>query len=99
MTANQTDKSLMELRYPRSFLGLLLVGFLIWWMLQRQLSPLLATARTLASASDAKDRLQPLPIFREDEIGQLIGGFNQPAIALVALIAILHYPKPQASQS
>jgi len=29
MTANQTDKSLMELRYPRSFLGLLLVGFLI----------------------------------------------------------------------
>ena len=61
----------------------LLVGFLIWWMLQRQLSPLLAAARKLASASDAKDRLQPLPIFREDEIGQLIGGFNH----LLAILA------------
>ncbi len=29
MTRKQTDKPMMELRYPRSFLGLLLVGFLI----------------------------------------------------------------------
>jgi two-component system, NtrC family, sensor histidine kinase GlrK len=29
MTKEQTDKPIMELRYPRSFLGLLLVGFLI----------------------------------------------------------------------
>ena len=29
MTSRPTDKPLMELRYPRSFLGLLLVGFLI----------------------------------------------------------------------
>ncbi len=29
MTKEQNDKPMMELRYPRSFLGLLLVGFLI----------------------------------------------------------------------
>ncbi|MFZ4536155.1 PAS domain S-box protein [Propionivibrio sp.] len=55
----------------------LLAGGLTWWMLRRQLSPLLATATTLATLSDSRQQhLQPLPIIRQDEIGQLIGGFN-----------------------
>lgn len=55
----------------------LLAGILTWWMLRRQLSPLLAAARTLAALSATNQRPQPLHIARQDEIGQLIGGFNQ----------------------
>lgn len=52
-------------------------GGLTWWMLRRQLSPLLAAARTLAALSDSNQPPQPLSISRQDEIGQLIGGFNR----------------------
>ena len=55
----------------------LLAGVLIWWMLKRQLSPMLVAARTLVARSDANQPPQPLPITSQDEIGQLIGGFNR----------------------
>lgn len=55
----------------------LLAGFAIWWMLRRQLMPLQTTARTLASLTDGGQPLGPLPISRNDEIGQVIGGFNR----------------------
>ena len=51
----------------------LVAGLLTWWMLRRQLFPLLAAARTLATQSETN---QPLPIARPDEIGELIAGFN-----------------------
>jgi len=57
------------------FLTLLTGGF-IWWILRRQFSPMLSAARTLATLSESNQALQPLPIARQDEIGQLIGGFN-----------------------
>ena len=52
----------------------LVAGGLTWWMLARQLSPMLAAVRTLATLSDTA---QPLPVTRQDEIGQFIGGFNR----------------------
>ncbi len=52
-------------------------GFLTWWMLRRQLDPVLKIAKILATLSNATGPLQPLPIVRKDEIGDLIGGFNQ----------------------
>ena len=55
----------------------LLAGILTWWMLRRQLAPMLAAARTLVTMSDTNQLPQPLPIARQDEIGQLIGGFNR----------------------
>lgn len=55
----------------------LLAGILTWWMLRRQLSPMLAAVRTLATLSNPKQLPQPLPIARQDEIGELIGGFNR----------------------
>lgn len=58
------------------FLTLLAAG-LTWLMLRRQLAPMLAAARTLAAQSNANQPLQPLPITRQDEIGELIGGFNR----------------------
>lgn len=54
----------------------LLAGALTWWMLRRQLAPLLATVKTLAVLVQSNQYPQPLPITRPDEIGELIAGFN-----------------------
>ncbi|MBI5922882.1 MAG: PAS domain-containing protein [Betaproteobacteria bacterium] len=54
-----------------------LAGILTWWMLRRQLSPMLAAVKTLAALSDRNQPPQPLPITTRDEIGHLIGGFNR----------------------
>jgi len=48
-----------------------------WWLLTRQFVPLLTTAETLAALADSQQPLQALPIKRQDEIGQLIRGFNR----------------------
>ena len=61
--------------YATIFLTLL-AGVLIGWVLRRQLRPLISTARALAALPDSKRPLLPLPIIRQDEIGQLIAGFN-----------------------
>jgi diguanylate cyclase (GGDEF)-like protein/PAS domain S-box-containing protein len=53
-----------------------LAAGLTWWMVQRQLSPLLTAAKALSKQSAANQPVQPLPIARHDEIGDLIGGFN-----------------------
>jgi len=55
----------------------LLAGGLTWWMLRRQLSPLLSAARTLAAPTLPGQLAKPLPIARPDEIGALIDGFNR----------------------
>lgn len=54
----------------------LLAGALAWWMLKRQLAPMLDAAHMLATMSQADQPPQPLPIARYDEVGQLISGFN-----------------------
>ena len=54
----------------------LLAGALTWWIVRRQLSPLLLAVNTLSALSDSGNDPQPLPISSSDEIGQLIGGFN-----------------------
>ena len=59
-----------------AFLTLLVAG-LTWLMLRRQLSPMLATVTRLTGMLDAEGPQTPLPIARQDEIGQLIGGFNR----------------------
>ena len=56
-----------------TFLLTLLAGGLSWWVLKRQLAPLLAAARALATATDSSQRL---PVAGNDEIGQLVSGFN-----------------------
>jgi diguanylate cyclase (GGDEF)-like protein/PAS domain S-box-containing protein len=55
----------------------LLAGGLTWWLLRRQMAPLEATAHTLAALSDQHEALRPLPVKRDDEVGQVISGFNQ----------------------
>jgi hypothetical protein len=54
----------------------LLAGGLTWWLLKRQLSPVFDTLKTLSALSDSHLPVTPLPIVKQDEVGQLIGGFN-----------------------
>ena len=55
----------------------LLAGGLTWWILRRQFSALQETVKTLADLADTDKYPQPLSIRRQDEIGQLVGGFNR----------------------
>ena len=54
-----------------------LAGGLTWLMLKHQFSPMLAAVRTLGIMSKTDLPLKALPVARNDEIGELIGGFNQ----------------------
>ncbi len=54
----------------------LLAGSLTWWLLKRQLAPIFTTIKTLAALAEQDHPPQPLPITRNDEIGELLGGFN-----------------------
>ncbi|MCX7172919.1 MAG: PAS domain S-box protein [Proteobacteria bacterium] len=60
-----------------AFLLTLIAGALSWWLLRRLFAPLLAAVESLARMSVASNPLQPLPLVKHDEIGQLVGGFNQ----------------------
>ena len=54
----------------------LLAGALSWWMVRRQLAPLLETVKALTTMAASNQHFQSLPVTRPDEIGELIGGFN-----------------------
>ena len=55
----------------------MLAGGLTWWILNRQLAPMFDTANKLAHMTESNETRLPLPISRPDEVGELIGGFNQ----------------------
>jgi len=54
----------------------LMAGGMSWWMLRRELSPMFATLKKLAILAMSDQYPQPLPIVSQNEIGDLIGGFN-----------------------
>ena len=59
-----------------SLLALLGSG-LVWLVLSRQLTPLRAAARTLASGATTRELMQSLPLTnKDDEVGQLVAQFN-----------------------
>lgn len=59
-----------------------LVGSLTWWMLRRQLEPMLQAVKTIAILTDTKQFPQLLPIASQDEVGELIGSFNRLLVVL-----------------
>jgi diguanylate cyclase (GGDEF)-like protein/PAS domain S-box-containing protein len=60
----------------------IVAGGLTWWMLRRELSPMFATVKQLASLSGTDQQLRPLMIDSQNEIGDLVNSFN-------ALLAVL----------
>ena len=69
---------LMQRRLLMATLALtLLAGLLTWWILRRQFAPLTVAANALAKAPVDGHLAQPLVVTNQDEIGDLIGGFNR----------------------
>ncbi len=83
MLGTPTAEAFEPIRHMRQQVGIatlfltLLAGGLTWWMLRRQFSPLMATARAMVALSSANRIPPPLPVTSQDEIGQLASGFNR----------------------
>jgi PAS domain S-box-containing protein len=64
-----------------ALLIMLLSCGLVWWLsgriVKRQLAPMLATTHALEEMGREGQTLKALPITSNDEIGELIGGFNR----------------------
>lgn len=54
----------------------LLTAALTWWMLRRELLPIMIAVDKLAVLSESEDPPEPLAVESRDEIGRLISGFN-----------------------
>ena len=69
-----------SIQWKAFYLALVLTivaGGLTWWVLRRELTPVIDTARTLAQLSRSDTFPEALPVTRHDEVGDLIGGFNR----------------------
>ena len=55
----------------------LLATMLSWWLLKRQLAPMMRAAESLTELSGKEEVASPLVVAREDEIGRLILAFNR----------------------
>lgn len=55
----------------------LVAGALTWWMLRRQLVPLQDTVQTLVKLTSSGQAPLALPVHRQDELGDLVAGFNE----------------------
>ena len=64
----------------------LIAGGLTWWMLRRQLAPIGAAAAALGARPGQGLVPEPLPVTRQDEIGQLISSFNRLLDALRRMV-------------
>lgn len=73
--------ALIDAITPRGRVAALLLGLLalslIWWMLRRQLAPMTVAVKTLDGFVRQNQPPQALPVARQDEVGQLVGGFNR----------------------
>jgi len=66
-------------------LGLtVLVCSVAWWWLRRELQPAREASMLLAGMGNGSLPRQPLPIRRNDEIGQLAGAFNGLLVRIIA---------------
>jgi len=55
----------------------LTAAFIIWLMLRRLLAPLEEASQAMQRMTGGQTPLAPLPIVRNDEVGRLVGNFNQ----------------------
>ncbi|MEI7611586.1 MAG: PAS domain S-box protein [Betaproteobacteria bacterium] len=70
-------KEMQQRMLLATLLMTLMAGGLVWWIVRRQLSPMLDSAESLAAMADIRQPLQALSITREDEIGHMVSGFNR----------------------
>lgn len=81
----------MQIRMALATLILTVLAWgLTWWLLKRQFSPMLRTVESLAAMAEGRAPLQLLPVARQDEMGQVVGGFNALLATLGQRDAALH---------
>lgn len=68
----------------------IVAGGLIWWMLKRELVPMFTAVKQLAALSKAGGSHQPLPTGVNNQISELINGFNNLLDVLGKRSAQLH---------
>jgi PAS domain S-box-containing protein len=68
----------------------LLLGTAVWWLVRRQLQPVVSAANALDAQDRAGGAPQPLPVGPPDEIGRLIAAFNRTLATLRSNEAALH---------
>ena len=79
ITTEEAFAPIAKLKY-RIYLGALLISLLVAlilrFALKRQLAPLEMAATAMRRMSDGETPLAPISVVRRDEIGQLVGNFN-----------------------
>ena len=70
-------RELDEQMFLATVLLTLLAGGATWWLLHRQLAPLRKASRELAGLHENGGSLKPLSVRSNDEIGDLVNGFNR----------------------
>jgi diguanylate cyclase (GGDEF)-like protein/PAS domain S-box-containing protein len=72
--------NMLQSLFVSSFVFTLLVGLLTGWLirgvLRREFAPMLLASRAIADRSNGDQPIKALPVLRNDEIGELIAGFN-----------------------
>ena len=71
------SRSIQQRMLLATLLLSLAAGGLTWWILRRQLSPMLDAALSLSSTAESQQFPETLPIARQDEIGLMVNGFNR----------------------
>ncbi len=62
----------------------IVAGCLTWWTVRRQLSPMLDAINSLSLISTDDHSIAPLPVARQDEVGQMVAAFNH----LLEIVAV-----------
>lgn len=68
----------------------LIAGTLSWWLLGSQLSPMVNAAKQMGEMTGTGKPLSPLAVTKQDEVGQLVGGFNELLETFERNEALLH---------
>lgn len=75
-------KTMQQRTWLITLLLSLLTGLFTWWMIRRELSPLIETVHSLANLPVSEPLLQPPSATNQNEIGLLIEAFNQRVMRL-----------------
>lgn len=75
-------KTMQQSTWLITLLLSLLTGLFTWWMIRRELSPLIETVHSLANLPVLEPLLQPPSATNQNEIGLLIEAFNQRVMRL-----------------
>jgi PAS domain S-box-containing protein len=69
-------RSMQQRMFFAAILLSVLASALTWWLLRRQLAPIVKASALLAAQSGSGMPTQALPVSSRDEVGDLISGFN-----------------------